>query len=151
MNFYSLIVCFFVFLSSIQEKHFVEFKEDEVKISTNKEYVTVALPFEILKAYHIQTEKVVDNNLIPTKIHFDDPDGFKILDYKFSKVQRDNLVLDQLKCEVLSGRLEITLELEKKSSTNKSLDLKGYLYYQACDDRRCFYPRSLHFNVKQPI
>ena len=77
MNFYSLIVCFYVFLSSIQEKHFVEFKEDEVKISTNKEYVTVALPFEILKAYHIQTEKVVDNNLIPTKIHFDDPDGFK--------------------------------------------------------------------------
>jgi len=151
MNFYSLILLFFISLFGIQDKQFVEFKSDEVKISTNKEYITVTLPFEILESYHIQTEKIENNNFIPTEIHFEDPEGFKILNYQFSKVNRENLVLDELKCEVLGGILEVTVELEKKSSSSKALDLKGYLYYQACDDMRCFYPRSLNFSVKKSI
>ena len=151
MNFYSLILLFFIALFGIQDKQFVEFKSDEVKISTSKEYVTVTLPFEILESYHIQTEKIENNNFIPTEIHFENPEGFKILNYQFSKVNRENLVLDELKCEVLGGILEVTVELEKKSSSSKALDLKGYLYYQACDDMRCFYPRSLNFSVKKSI
>lgn len=151
MNFYSLILLFFISLFGIQDKQFVEFKSDEVKIATSKEYVTVTLPFEILESYHIQTEKIENNNFIPTEIHFEDPEGFKILNYQFSKVNRENLVLDELKCEVLGGILEVTVELEKKSSSSKALDLKGYLYYQACDDMRCFYPRSLNFSVKKSI
>ena len=151
MNFYSLIVCSFVFLTGFQDKHFVDFKVDQISISSNKEFLMVTLPFEILQNYHIQSEKTEDNNFIPTEIHFDNPDGYKILSYKFTKVNREILFLDQLKCEVLSGRLEITLELEKTSNTNKSLELKGYLYYQACDDRQCFYPRNLELNVKKVI
>jgi len=151
MNFYSLIPLFFISLFGIQDKQFVEFKSDEVKISTNKEYVTVTLPFEILESYHIQTEKIENNNFIPTEIHFENPEGFKILNYQFSKVNRENLVLDELKCEVLGGILEVKVELIKKSSSSKALDLKGYLYYQACDDMRCFYPRSLNFSVKKSI
>jgi len=151
MNFYSLILLFFIALFGIQDKQFVEFKSDEVKISTNKEYITVTLPFEILESYHIQTEKIENNNFIPTEIHFENPEGFKILNYQFSKVNRENLVLDELKCEVLGGILEVTVELIKKSSSSKALDLKGYLYYQACDDMRCFYPRSLNFGVKKSI
>jgi hypothetical protein len=151
MNFYSLILFFFISLFGFQDKQFVEFKSDEVNISINKEYITVTLPFEILESYHIQTEKIENNNFIPTEIHFENPEGFKILNYQFSKVNRENLVLDELKCEVLGGILEVTVELEKKSSSSKALDLKGYLYYQACDDMRCFYPRSLNFSVKKSI
>lgn len=150
MNSYKLILFCIISIYSFQDKQFVDFKPDEVKISTNKKHITVTLPFEILDNYHIQSEKIEDNNFIPTEIHFDDPDDFKIVTYQFSKVKRDQLVLDQLKCEVLSGKLEITVQLEKKSTTNKPLDLKGYLYYQACDDRQCFYPRSLTFNVNWP-
>lgn len=151
MNFYSLIVFCFVTLLGIQDKHFVDFKADEVKISIVQKHLTVILPFQIIEPYHIQSEKVEDNNFIPTEIHFDEPDGFEIVDYQFSKVQRHNLVLDELKCEVLSGNLEVTVQLEKKSNANKSLDLKGYLYYQACDDMRCFYPRNLKFEIKRAI
>ncbi|HEX9827543.1 MAG TPA: hypothetical protein VGA80_13170, partial [Flavobacteriaceae bacterium] len=98
--------------------------------------------------YHIQSEKIFDNNLIPTEVHFDVPDGYKILNYQFSKVNRETITLDQLKCEVLSNDLEVTLLLEQRTTSNKAPELKGYLYYQACDDRQCFYPRNLHFNVK---
>lgn len=148
MNCYSLIIFCFVSLSSFQDEQFVSFSTNDVKILAKGEQLTVVLPFEILKSYHIQTEKIVDNNLIPTEIHFDEPNGYKILNYQFSRVQRDELILDQLKCEVLSGQLEVTVQLQKNKTVNKSLNLKGYLYYQACDDRQCFYPRNLPFIVK---
>ena len=147
MNFYSFILCSFVFLSSFQDKHFVAFKSDEVKISTNQELITVSLPFEILENYHIHTEKIEENNFIPTEIHFDEPDGFIIVSVQFSKVHRETLMLGELKCEVLSDDLEVTIQLTKNTHSTSNLILKGYLYYQACDDRQCFYPRNLHFEV----
>ena len=147
MNFYNLIALCLITLFSFQEKQFVKFKDNEVKISKDQKYITITLPFEILENYHIQSEKVVDNNFIPTEIHFNDPKGFKIVDYKFSKIQRENLILGDIKCEVLSNQLEVTIKLEK-TTLNILLDLKGYLYYQACDDRQCFYPRNLRFELK---
>jgi hypothetical protein len=148
MNCYSIIVFCCVSLFAFQDKHFVDFKDDEVKISSKGEYLTVVLTFEILENFHIQSEKIEDNNFIPTEIHFDDPDGFKIASYQLSKVNREIIMLDKLKCEVLSNDLEFTIRLIRKISTNENINLKGYLYYQACDDRQCFYPRNLPFNVK---
>lgn len=148
MNCYNIILFCFISLFTFQNKQFVEFKNDEVKITAKGEQLTIVLPFEILQSFHIQSEKVVDNNLIPTEIHFYDSDGYKILSYQFSKTNRENLFLDQLKCEVLSDNLEVTLRLEKKKTLEKDINLNGYLYYQACDDRQCFYPRSLSFSLK---
>lgn len=147
MNFYNLIAICFITLFSFQEKHFVDFKADEVKISKNQEYISITLPFEILKNYHIQSEKTEGNNFIPTEIHFENPEGYKIIEFEFSKVDRKNLILGDLKCEVLSNAFEVTLKL-KKTTTNKPLNIKGNLFYQACDDKSCFYPRSLQFNLK---
>lgn len=150
MNYFKIGILCIIALLSVQDKQFVDFKADEVKVSTHDKHLTVTLPFEILKNYHIQSEKIEDNNFIPTEIHFDDPIGYEILGYEFSKVKRETITLDQLKCEVLSDDLEITLRLEKLRGTNKQLKLKGHLYYQACDDMRCFYPRNLPFNVNWP-
>ena len=100
MNFYSLIVFCFVSLLSIQEKHFVDFKTDEVKISKNQEYITITLPFEILENFHIQSEKTEDNNFIPTEIHFEDPEGYNILGFEFSKTERENLILGDFTFQV---------------------------------------------------
>jgi hypothetical protein len=147
MNFYSLIVFCLVTLSGIQDKHFVDFKANEVRISKDQEHIIVTLPFEILENFHIQSEKTEDNNFIPTEIHFDEPEGYKILEFEFSKTDRENLILGDLKCEVLSNAMEVTLKL-KKTTVNKPLYLKGHLYYQACDDRQCFYPRNLRFELK---
>lgn len=148
MNYYKVLALCIISLLSIQSKQFVDFNKDEVRISKNNEIISVVLPFQIHEPYHIQTEKIVDNNLIPTEIHFETPEGYEILGYEFSKAKREILMLDQLKCEVLSGKLEITLELKQKTPSTKPLNLKGNLYYQACDDRQCFYPRTLHFNLK---
>jgi hypothetical protein len=151
MIYFKIGVFSIILLLSFQDKQFVEFKSELVKISSEKELVTVVLPFEILEDYHIQSEEIGDGNFIATEIHFDNLEGFKILGYQFSKVNRENLVLGQLKCEVLSNQMEITLRLEKTSISKKSLNLKGHLYYQACDDRQCFYPRNLQFSLKQSI
>ncbi len=147
MNCSSLIILCFITLFSVQDKQFVDFKNEDVKVSVNGEQITIVLPFEILENFHIQSEKIFDNNLIPTEIHFETPNGYKILDYQFSKTQRENLLLGDLKCEVLSKDLEVTLQLKKEPSSSKIPNLKGFLYYQACDDRQCFYPRSFYFNV----
>jgi len=151
MNYFKISVFSILLFLTIQDKQFVKFISDEVEITENQEHVTLVLPFEILNDFHIQSEHVEDSNFIATEIHFDPREEFDILGYQFTKTQRDNLVLDQLKCEVLSNRLEVTVQLEKNFTSNKPLYLTGHLYYQACDDRQCFYPRTLQFVVKQSI
>ena len=151
MNYFKISLFSVFLLLTAQDKQFVEFLSDEVKITKNQERLTVILPFEILENFHIQSEIIGDGNFISTEIHFDNPNGFKILDYQFSKVNREDLVLGLLKCEVLSDELEVTLQLEKTSTSKKTLNLKGHLYYQACDDRQCFYPRILRFSLKGDI
>jgi len=148
MNYFKISVFSLLFLLTVQDKQFVEFKSDEVKFSKNQEQITITLPFEILENFHIQSDKVEDGNFIATEIHFDNPEGFKILGYHYSKVNREDLILGDLKCEVMSDQLEVTLRLEKTSKSKNELYLKGHLYYQACDNRQCFYPRILQFRVK---
>lgn len=146
MNYYNILLSFIIVLSGIQQKQFVNFDKDEVRQTKQKELIIVVIPFNIDEGYHIQAESETKDNLIATEITFEKNKDFNIIDQEFSLTHYETVVLNQFTHKVLSNKLEVTVTLKPKrkiSSLNNKL--KGKLYYQACDDRQCFFPRTLNF------
>ena len=148
MNCCSLFLFAVLSLFGDQQKQFVSFNDTEVRISVEKEILIITLPFTIDEDYHIQAESEVLDNLIATEISFEQNGSFEIESYEFSLTNYDTVVLNQFTHRVLSDRVEVTVTLRLKGeNVKKNNELKGELYYQACDDQRCFFPRTLGFNV----
>ena len=148
MNCCSLFLLVVLSLFGDQQKQFVSFNDTEVRISEEKEILIITLPFMIDEDYHIQAESEVLDNLIATEISFEQNGSFEIESYEFSLTNYDTVVLNQFTHRVLSDRVEVTVTLRLKGeNVKKNNELKGELYYQACDDQRCFFPRTLGFNV----
>ena len=148
MNCCSLFLYLALSLSSNQQKQFVTFNETEVVISEENDALTIILPFTIQEDYHIQAASEVLDNLIATEISFEQNGSFEIESYEFSLTNYDTVVLNEFTHRVLSNRVEVTVALKFiEDKSGKGVGLKGELYYQACDDQRCFFPRTLAFNV----
>lgn len=148
MNCYSLFLLVALSLFGDQQKQFVSFIDTEVSLTKEKDALTIILPFMILEDYHIQAASEVLDNLIATEISFEQNGSFEIENYEFSLTNYDTVVLNEFTHRVLSDRVEVTVVLKFiEDKSQKDIGLKGELYYQACDDQRCFFPRSLAFNV----
>jgi hypothetical protein len=148
MNCCSFILFFALSLFGNQQKQFVSFNDTEVIISKEKNIISITLPFTIQEDYHIQAASEVLDNLIATEISFEQNGSLEIESYEFSLTNYDTVVLNEFTHRVLSDRVEVTVALKIiEDKSGKSIGLKGELYYQACDDQRCFFPRTLAFNV----
>jgi hypothetical protein len=148
MNCCNLFLFIALSLFGDQQKQFVSFIDTEVSLSKEKDVLTIILPFVIQEDYHIQAASEVLDNLIATEISFEQNGSFEIESYEFSLTNYDTVVLNEFTHRVLSDRVEVTVALKfKENKSGKSIELKGELYYQACDDQRCFFPRTLAFNV----
>lgn len=137
-------VLFFLVISFInaQEKHFVTFISDEVQIIHEETFATVIIPFEILEGFHIQLEKVEEDNLIATKIDFKDQTGIEITNKEFTSLQYKTVVLDKKKFQVLDDTFKVKVKIKLLKELNH-IDLIGKLFYQTCDDFKCYFPREL--------
>ena len=145
MNYcYSLLILLSVSMSYGQDFHFVKFVSEDVEIIHEYESTTVTLLFEILDGYHIQLEKVEDENLLATKINFDNQ--LQILNTEFTCMHFESVILDKKALQVLSHSFEVKVKLKSKNNSDFNI-LKGNLFYQTCDDFKCYFPRELDFAV----
>jgi len=129
-----------------ETKQIVDFKEAEVVKVTADDYVTITLPFEVLEGYHIQSSSDVSGGLIATEITFEETSNYTIEHQEFSLKQNEIIILDGIEHKVISNRFEIRVKLKRIENTS-SAKLKGELYYQACTDRQCLFPRVLNFQL----
>jgi len=147
MNYYSTILLFlFGLVSNSQTEHFVAFTEENVSVSSESQFVTITLPFKILEDYHIQSESKVLEDVIATEIIFDDSASFDIVSYEYTLKHNEKVVLNQYVHDVLTDEFEVTVRL-KVNKNISDYKLNGQLYYQACTDRQCLFPRTLNFQV----
>lgn len=146
MNYYSLALCFMLSLWGNETKQIVEFKETEVVKVTEDIYITITLPFEVLELYHIQSNSDNSGGLIATEITFKENNNYTIVHQEFSLKQNETIVLNGVEHAVISSRFEITATLKLVENTS-NVKLEGELYYQACTDRQCLFPRALNFQL----
>ena len=125
MNYCKALIFLLVSLINAQEKQFVTFLSDEVEINQNNTTTTLIIPFEILEGYHIQLEKVEDDNLLATKIDFENQPGIKIINKEFTSLQFKSVILDKTEFQVLDNSFKVKVKVE---SNNKINELSGKLF-----------------------
>lgn len=146
MNYYSLILCFILPFFGNKTEQFVEFKDAEIKIEKYNDYVTITLPFKVLEPYHIQSNSEVLEGLIMTEITLKENNAFKIVSQEFSLKQDETVDLNGAIHKVISNQFEVTIVLKLNESTSSAM-LEGDLYYQACSESQCLFPRGLNFQI----
>lgn len=146
MNYFSYLLALFFLLFQDTQMDFVSFKEEDIQLEKINNEVKIILPFKIKAGYHIQAEKDIPENIIPTEFSVQENPGFEVLEKQFIIREYDTVILDKVIHKVLSDEFQVEL-LIKPYSLDKPLNLKGELYYQACDERQCFYPRKLNFDI----
>ena len=148
MNYYSIILCLVLGLFSNHTEQIVSFNEAGVSTSFKGQFVTVTIHFDILQGYHIQSESETLDDVIATEIVFEDSNSFEIISYEFTSKQNETVILNEYTHNVITSAFEVTVTIklnEKVSALN--YELGGQLYYQACTDRQCLFPRTLNFEV----
>jgi len=125
---------------------FVSYSADNIQIINELKNTTLTLCFDILDGYHIQLEEVEDDNLLATKIDFEKEKGVEILDLEFSSKHLETITLDKKTTQVLSKTFKVSVKI-KVSKKSDPILLMGKLFYQTCDDFKCYFPRELLFTV----
>ena len=102
----------------------------------------------IKEGFHIQSNEVDDEYIIPTKLEVMETDLIQLIDLEYPegkafKLEGSNIILD-----VFDGVIEIKFKIETApqiSTGEHQLDAR--LHYQACDDKSCFAPRDIEFSI----
>lgn len=148
MNYYKLFLVLVLLVSPIQSE-FVVFEKEKLVIQKQGKQIEITLPFKILEGYYIQEEKDVPDNIIPTTISFQNNSGYKITGYKFISENRKTILLDTTTHNVLNNEFSIKIFLSIENQVpKKGKKLAGEVSYQACNDKQCFYPRVVGFEVE---
>ncbi|PTX45149.1 disulfide bond corrector protein DsbC [Christiangramia gaetbulicola] len=146
MSFFKQILITFLFLQL--QTDFVALDNDLTEININDAYTEVIISFSIEPGYHIQSDKDVPENIIPSSIIFEPSSAFSISLQQLLVPAYDTIYLDKIPHEVISHEFQAKVQLRpldsKKLTTEK---LKGVLTYQACDNRKCYFPRDLKFEI----
>lgn len=128
-----------------QALEFVTFDSKQVQVSHADEITTVTLFFDIADGYYIQSNKVENENMIPTSIEFDSHTNTQIVGYDFILITDKAQKSHDISPGAIKKSFEVEVKLKKASNQNKRL--AGKLSYQTCDGKKCYFPRELQFDV----
>jgi hypothetical protein len=148
----AVLLCICPAQESVPKRTFVTFEPlDTVTVMGNKP-APVEFTFHIQEGYHINSNKPVNPELIPTQLHFSLPGDLAIgkVQYPAGTLTAFPFDPDQ-KLSVYSGNLVIkALVMTPANSPTGIHTVHAELRYQACDNNACYPPKKLpiEFNVK---
>lgn len=150
MNCYSiwLLLMGMLLTGARGQQQFVSVDESAIRVVRSDDDWIAGISFHIRKPYHIQEVSGTRENVIPTTISFEKSEHFEIVKHEFTSLKYDTVYLDDAPSRVLSDTFEVRVFLKFPAGNSESTpSLKGGLDYQACNDRQCFFPRTLEFNI----
>jgi hypothetical protein len=102
----------------------------------------------IKDGFHIQADKVRDENFIPTVLTFEEQDEIVIGDPVFPNADEFYMEGAEEPIVVFGRVLKIQVPITVLDFKKDMINVKGKLHYQACDEKKCYFPRDLNFTVK---
>ena len=133
----------YIFSQSSEFLSVKTFSDKEVYKSSDT--VIAALEVNINPAYHIQSNKPVDDSYIATTVSLAGND-FKLLGTYFPKDKDFSMLGETIK--VFSGKIYIGLRLMQAQPSDGDKELKVSLNFQPCDDKTCQPPTSVESALK---
>lgn len=126
-------------------------KVSDTVISLDQATYDLRIEFQVIPGFHIQSNDPGNENVIPTSVNLELPPGLELVSVEFPESSHIKLEGSERPLEVLDGRFEVIVALKCTRYYPDASRVNGTLRYQACDDKRCFYPRELRFEVKWPL
>ena len=130
-----------------QARHWVEIIDNEYQIKSPT--AEIALEIEVEDGYHIQSHLPESPLLIPTELTFQWPKGFENDSLIFPPTEPLALPGTESSLQVYSGTIRVRMLLNVMTETESGeYKIPGTLKYQACDDKKCYFPRELKFTLR---
>lgn len=120
--------------------------------ATKKEFfvsenIRVNVKADIQSGYHINANKVGDEDLIPTTLTVEGGD-IKLGKVSWPGSHKYKFSFSETELDVYEGSINIGLNLKaRKDLKPGKYEISGVLNYQACNDRACFAPKDAPFTV----
>lgn len=148
MNYYNLIAFLFLPLSVMGQKQFVNFLPEQSGWNQAGKQKELLLSFYTNELFHIQADPVQINDpyLIPTELSLESYDGISICEVSYPEAQPFLLGTKDI-IQVFDSLFVIRLLVDIDEALLNEREVYGKLYYQPCDDRKCFFPRELLFEI----
>lgn len=115
----------------------------KVALKLNRATNQASLKINIKPGWHINSNKPLEDYLIPTEIKLDDNN---LTQENYPKAQVKALAFNKEKLSLYEGKLNINIALPK---ANKRTSHKLTLNLQACSDKICLQPENLEFHFWQ--
>ena len=112
----------------------------------------LAIVANIRKGLHINGHQLPDDGLVPTVVSFDERDDIGLGPVSYPQPVLRSFSFSDNKLPVYEGRIVMAVsgKLRKDIAVGKT-SISGHFSYQACDDKSCFMPRSVDFQIPLKI
>ena len=106
------------------------------------ETFTIPLTVRIRPGYHINSDKPLEDYLIPTNLSWDSA-PFEVVKVKFPAPELVVYEFSEQPLSVFSKEIVITTTLRAPQKLPGPKEMLGRLRYQACNDKSCLAPTSV--------
>lgn len=111
------------------------------------ENIRINVKADIQSGYHINANKVADEDLIPTTLTIEGGD-IKLSKVSWPGSHKFKFSFSETELDVYEGSINIGVNLKAgKNLKPGKYEITGVLNYQACNDRACFAPKDAPFSV----
>lgn len=130
------------------EFHFVSLTNVASRaIQDNLEELEITLNFDLAPGYHIQPEALKESDFISTRFTVLDSTSVKVSNIRFIYDTKYWTFDEETYFEVISKSFAIVFKLDRVSNSKTADTIEAVLRYQACDDRKCYFPRELNIMI----
>ena len=150
MNSYKIFLLLLLPLQGWGQENFLRFLPEESEFIQSSACKSIRLSFEIETGFYIQANEVLNENFIATQIQIEHQLPMEIQKILFPKAEI--ILLGGIeKTAVFQGKIEVWIEFESTSWSPIPTDqFQGSILFQACNKQKCFFPRSLAFELPIP-
>jgi len=132
---------------NIRVNHYL--KSDSIKKGrTVQGIVEVDIP----SGFHIHSNRPLEKFLIATQLQIESPKGVRIGPVAYPRPVLRNLKFSKNRVSVFEGRATLRFNVTVPAAFNSdTVELKGRLRYQSCNDELCFRPENREFTFSAKV
>lgn len=115
------------------------------------ESFVLTLELNITPGYHINAQKPEDELLIPTSVEFKELPVVEVKEIIFPPAVKKKFKFSEKMLSVYEGQIKVKVRLKLADDfCGSSLELRGQVRYQACNEEACLRPMTVpfKFNLK---
>ena len=112
----------------------------------------LTLKLNIRNSFHINSDRPLQRNLVPTTVQFGERPGVTFGNVVFPPAQIKTLPISRKPMSVYEGVVRLTVEVTpSRAPGEKEVTIEGHVRYQACNNKNCLPPSRALFNLTLPV